>query len=158
MEAIDQNQTWELVTPPADYKLIGLKWIFMLKKNAQGEVLRHKARLVVKVHLIIGVYVDDFIVTRETDSNINNFKEKMKHFFKMSDLRYLCSYLGIKVVQNEAYITLSQRTYVLKVLNFVKMDECNLVQAPLEARVKFDALNLGTSVDSTYFRSLIGSL
>ncbi|CAA6670036.1 unnamed protein product [Spirodela intermedia] len=68
----------------------------------------------------------------------------MKHFFEMSDLGYLCSYLGIEVVQKEAYITLPQRTYALKVLDFAKMGKYNPVQ--------------GTSVNSTYFRHLIGSL
>ncbi|CAA6673258.1 unnamed protein product [Spirodela intermedia] len=51
MEAIDQSQTWELVTTPTSCRPIGLKWIFELKKNARGEVLRHKARPVVKGYL-----------------------------------------------------------------------------------------------------------
>ena len=48
MEAIDRSQTWELVAPPSNCRPIGLKWIFKLKKSAKGEILRHKARLVVK--------------------------------------------------------------------------------------------------------------
>ena len=48
MLAIDKNNTWELVIPPPNCRPIGLKWIFKLKKNPQGEVIKHKARLVVK--------------------------------------------------------------------------------------------------------------
>ena len=48
MLAIDQNNTWELEIPPPNCRPIGLKWIFKLKKNPQGEVIKHKARLVVK--------------------------------------------------------------------------------------------------------------
>ena len=48
MLAIDRNDTWELVTPPPNCRPIGLKWIFKLKKNPQGEVIKYKARLVVK--------------------------------------------------------------------------------------------------------------
>ena len=48
MEAIDRSQTWELVAPPSNCRPIGLKWIFKLKKSAKGQILRHKARLVVK--------------------------------------------------------------------------------------------------------------
>ena len=48
MEAIDQNHTWELVVPPSNCKPIGLKWLFKVKKSAKGEILRYKARLVVK--------------------------------------------------------------------------------------------------------------
>ena len=48
MLAIDRNNTWELEVPPPNCRPIGLKWIFKLKKNPQGEVIKHKARLVVK--------------------------------------------------------------------------------------------------------------
>ena len=48
MMAIDQSNTWELKFPPSKCKSIGLKWIFKLKKNPKGEIIRHKARLVVK--------------------------------------------------------------------------------------------------------------
>ena len=48
MQAIDRSNTWELVPPPIGCKPIGLKWIFKLKRNSDGEVVRYKARLVVK--------------------------------------------------------------------------------------------------------------
>ena len=48
MLAIDKNDTWELEIPPPNCRPIGLKWLFKLKKNPQGEVINHKARLVVK--------------------------------------------------------------------------------------------------------------
>ena len=48
MLSIDRNDTWELEFPPPNCRPIGLKWIFKLKKNPQGEVIKHKARLVVK--------------------------------------------------------------------------------------------------------------
>ena len=48
MLAIDQNNIWELVIPLPNCRPIGLKWIFKLKKNPQGEVIKHKAWLVVK--------------------------------------------------------------------------------------------------------------
>ena len=48
MEVIDRNQTWELVVPPPNCRPIGLKWLFKVKKSAKGEILRYKARLIVK--------------------------------------------------------------------------------------------------------------
>jgi hypothetical protein len=33
---------------PAGHKAIGLKWVYKLKKDSKGEVLKHKARLVAK--------------------------------------------------------------------------------------------------------------
>ena len=48
MLAIDKNNTWELVSPPPNCRPIGLKWIFKLKKNPQGKVIKHKTQLVLK--------------------------------------------------------------------------------------------------------------
>ena len=39
MLAFDRSHTWELVPSPIGFKPIGLKWIFKLKKNPQGEVI-----------------------------------------------------------------------------------------------------------------------
>ena len=110
-----------------------------------------------RIHLIIGVYVDDLLVTGEKDSDISKFKEQMKHYFEMSNLGQLSSYLGIKVSQEGGRITLSQSNYAKSILSFAKMEECNLAQTPLEARMKLSQQE-GPLVDSTFFRSLIGSL
>ena len=48
MQAIERNQTWELVDLPNDKSPIGLKWVFRTKFNTDGSVQKHKARLVVK--------------------------------------------------------------------------------------------------------------
>ena len=52
-----------------------------------------------RIHLIIGIYVDDLLVTGEKDSDINKFKDQMMYYFEMSNLGHLSSYLGIKVSQ-----------------------------------------------------------
>ena len=46
MESLKSNQVWELVEPPSDRKIIGSKWVFKRKIDANGVVERHKARLV----------------------------------------------------------------------------------------------------------------
>jgi hypothetical protein len=48
IQSINKNKTWELLKLPAGHKPIGLKWVFKLKKNAEGEIVKHKARLVAK--------------------------------------------------------------------------------------------------------------
>jgi hypothetical protein len=48
MHAIQKNDTWELATLPSNHKAIGLKWVYKIKRNAEGEVSRYKARLVAK--------------------------------------------------------------------------------------------------------------
>ncbi len=38
--------TWEIVEVPSDANVVGSKWVFQLKKDALGRVVRYKARLV----------------------------------------------------------------------------------------------------------------
>ena len=45
---IEKNQTWELVSRPQHKNVIGVKWVFRTKLNADGTINKHKARLVVK--------------------------------------------------------------------------------------------------------------
>ncbi|KAL0448352.1 UNVERIFIED_CONTAM: Retrovirus-related Pol polyprotein from transposon TNT 1-94 [Sesamum latifolium] len=47
-KSIEKNNTWELSSLPKDHKAIGVKWVYKVKKNAQGMVEKFKARLVVK--------------------------------------------------------------------------------------------------------------
>ena len=48
IDAIERNQTWDLVDLPADKTNIGVKWVYKTKLNEKAEVERHKARLVAK--------------------------------------------------------------------------------------------------------------
>ncbi|KAL8094205.1 hypothetical protein AgCh_035908 [Apium graveolens] len=48
IESIEKNGTWKLTELPAGQKMIGLKWIFKLKKDVAGNIVKHKARLVAK--------------------------------------------------------------------------------------------------------------
>jgi hypothetical protein len=45
---LDVNATWELVVLPKDKKIIGCKWVYKVKHNADGSMSRYKARLVTK--------------------------------------------------------------------------------------------------------------
>jgi len=45
-EPLIANKTWKLVETPEDTKIIGSKWIFRLKKDEKGRIIRYKARLV----------------------------------------------------------------------------------------------------------------
>jgi hypothetical protein len=48
MNSIQSNKTWELSSLPTGHRAIGLKWVFKVKKDPQGRIIKHKARLVVK--------------------------------------------------------------------------------------------------------------
>ena len=48
IECIDKNQTWELVDVPKDKDVINVKWIYKNKQDANGNVQKHKARMVAR--------------------------------------------------------------------------------------------------------------
>jgi hypothetical protein len=215
IDSVKRNQTWELADLPQGHRAITLKWVYKLKLNEAGEIVKHKARLVARgfvqqegidfdevfapvarmesmrllltlaaqegwqVHhmdvksaflngnlkeevyvrqptgfiiagqegkvlrlrkalyglrqapwalnsklndtlkkmdfvqsehehamyrrshgddiLLVGVYVDDLVITGSSLAAVEEFKEEMKRVFLMSDLRLLSLYLGIEV-------------------------------------------------------------
>ena len=40
MEALEKNKTWELVKWPAGKKLVGCKWVYIMKYRADGSIER----------------------------------------------------------------------------------------------------------------------
>lgn len=275
MKSIHDNATWELANLPADRKPIGLKWVFKVKKDNKGNILKHKARLVAKGYaqhqgvdfeevfapmarletvrlliaiaahssgkssygcqigvsqwgtrrgslcalapiyvkegsehmvlrlkkalyglrqapqawnfkldqslvslgfershvehavykraqgdtfLLVGVYVDDLIITRSNINDITEFKRQMKKMFNMRDLGLLCYYLGIEVKQIEGTITLCQAGYATKILALSRMAGCNPCQTPMENRLKLSKKSYSSPVNETEYRSIIGSL
>ena len=276
MEAIEQNGTWDLVDPPAGCRPIGLKWVFKVKRDERGAVVKHKAWLVArgfvqregidfeevfapvarmesvrlllalagakdwqvhhldvksaflngdlaetvyvkqapgfivkgaekkvlrlrkalyglrqaprawnakldatmaelgfqrcatehalytrrrgKEHLIVGVYVDDLIVTGARAADIAKFKEQMAARFRMSDLGPLSYYLGIEVKQGEDTIKLGQRAYALKLIERAGMAGSKAVATPMEERIKLSKQSTAARVDATLYRSVVGGL
>ena len=48
LNAIERNNTWELVDLPNKKRAIGVKWMFKLKLNPNNTVAKHKVRLVAR--------------------------------------------------------------------------------------------------------------
>jgi hypothetical protein len=50
--------------------------------------------------IIIVIYVDDLIITRDNDVDISDLKKLLKQKFEMKDLGKLHYFLGIEVMQS----------------------------------------------------------
>ena len=48
IDALTDNGTWDLVSLPIGKKVIGCRWVFIVKNNPDGSIARLKARLVAK--------------------------------------------------------------------------------------------------------------
>jgi hypothetical protein len=96
--------------------------------------------------LLVGVYVDDLVITGTKDAEVATFKEEMKATFQMSDLGLLSFYLGIEVHQDDSVITLRQTAYAKRIVELAGLTDCNPALTPME------------EVDATQYRRLVGSL
>ena len=47
-KSLADNKTWTLVTRPENRKVLRGKWVYKLKRGPEGEILRYKARWVVR--------------------------------------------------------------------------------------------------------------
>lgn len=108
--------------------------------------------------LIVGVYVDDLIITGTNVSNIVKFKAEMSREFDMSDLGRLSYYLGIEVEQGKDYIELKQTAYAKKLLEKARMFDCNPVRFPMEPKLQLHKDERGKPVNATEYKSIVGSL
>lgn len=48
LDSIAENDVWEVVKRPSDKTVIGTKWVFKIKRNAENKPEKYKARLVAK--------------------------------------------------------------------------------------------------------------
>jgi hypothetical protein len=276
MDAVETNRTWELADLPHGHRAITLKWVFKLKRNETGAIVKHKARLVARgflqqegidfddafasvarmefmrllltlaalegwhvhhmdvksaflngdlkeevyVHqppgfvipgkegkvlrlrkalyglrqaprawnakldstlkrmgfmlsphkaaiyrrgneenaLLVGVYVDDLVITGAKDAEVAAFKEEMKATFQMSDLGHLSFYLGIEEHQGDSGITLCQTAYAKRIVELAGLTDCYPALTPMEERLKLSRDNTTEEVDATQYRRLVGSL
>ncbi|KAH9781902.1 hypothetical protein KPL71_008669 [Citrus sinensis] len=231
-------------TLPKGHKAIGVKWVYKTKRNAKGEIKRHKAKLVAKgysqktgidydevfalvarletIILIISlaaqnkwkifqmdvkfaflnrfleeeVYIEQplgYVVKGYEDKVLrlkkalyglkqaprawNNiidkyFQEKgfnkcpYEHALyvkeKDKDIFIVCLYVddliftGFK--QKEEGIFISQESYAKEILKKFKMNYCKPISTLVECGVKLSKHDKGKDIDSTFFKSLVGSL
>ncbi|KAL9268860.1 Copia protein-like protein [Drosera capensis] len=108
--------------------------------------------------LIVGVYVDDLIVTGGNTREVQLFKQQMLTEFEMSDLGLLLYYLGIEVEQKKGQVKLKQLAYTKKILSQFGMSECNATKYPMEPKLHLHKDSEGVPVDATEYRRIVGCL
>jgi hypothetical protein len=108
--------------------------------------------------LLVGVYVDDLMITGTKDVEVAAFKEEMKATFQMSDLGLLSFYLGIEVHQGDSEIMLRQTAYAKRVVELAGLTDCNPALTPMEERLKLSHDSTTEKVNATQYRCLVGSL
>ncbi|KAF2308357.1 hypothetical protein GH714_000231 [Hevea brasiliensis] len=108
--------------------------------------------------LIVCLYIDDLIFTRNSPLMFEEFKKEMAEEFDMTDIELMSYYLGIEVKQSDDGIFISQKAYAVKILKEFNMENCQLVSTPVERRTKLSRYDDCEKVNPTLYRKLVGNL
>nr|DAD41107.1 TPA_asm: hypothetical protein HUJ06_015430 [Nelumbo nucifera] len=108
--------------------------------------------------LIVSLYVDDLIFTRNDESMFYEFKSSMMREFDMTNLGKMRYFLGVEVLQKTDGIYIRQKKYALDVLKRFGMEESNFVHNPIVPGFKVFKDESGVKVDITFFKQVVGSL
>lgn len=108
--------------------------------------------------LLVGVYVDDLVISGGDSAHINEFKMQMKSMFHTSDLGLATLLPRIGGDSNGRWDLSWPKCYATKILQNVGLEGCNVSCIPMEPRLKLNKMSSAPAVNKTAYRSIVGSL
>ncbi|GJS15508.1 retrovirus-related pol polyprotein from transposon TNT 1-94 [Tanacetum coccineum] len=138
----ERLQVWESVPCPDKVMLIKLKWIFKVKIDKFGGVLKNKARLVAQ----------GFSKYRQQE--YDNLPDGRQNGF----LKWRAQRRGLQTSQSPRGIFINQSKYASEIIKKYGMLTNDSVDTPMAKKNKLDVDLQGTPVDATHYHDMIGSL
>lgn len=115
-----------------------------------------------KGHVYVAIYVDDILIAGPDLDEINQLKASLVKRFEMTDLGECSFYLGMEIKRNRPAKTLrlSQRGYLAKVLDDLKMQDCKPVATPMDMSKLTPAEKeyTATEADRQWYAGAVGSI
>nr|GEW67750.1 copia protein [Tanacetum cinerariifolium] len=108
--------------------------------------------------LVVQVYVDEIIFGSTDPRYATLFSDLMKSRFEMSMMGEMTFFLGLQVNQSPSGIFINQSKYVHAILKKYGLNTYDIVGTPMDIKDKLDLDQIGTPVDATKYRSMIGTL
>lgn len=114
------------------------------------------------VHIVIGIYVDDLLITGENDEEIEKVIAKLKQRFKMKDLGLARNVLGMRILRDGDKLSLDQTRYAAEIVSDFYFENAPIYDTPMDhAAVKLLELEPGKALAPdavTTFLKLLGKL
>ncbi|WJZ81635.1 hypothetical protein VitviT2T_001468 [Vitis vinifera] len=107
---------------------------------------------------IIIIYVDDIILTGDHEEKIDLLKKLLTKEFEIKDLGNLKYFLGMEIARSKKGIAVSQRKYVLDLLNETGMLGCKPTETPMDTTIKLEESDGSAPVDKGRYQRLVGKL
>nr|GEZ86501.1 Gag-Pol polyprotein [Tanacetum cinerariifolium] len=165
----DRLKVWELVPQPDHVIIIALKWIYKVKIDEYGDVVKNKARLVAKGYRqeeginfkesfaqVACIEAIRIFIANAANKNMTIYQMDVKTAFLNGKLKE-----EVYVSQSEGFVDLDHPTHIyrlkkalygLKQAPWAWMDSCDPIDTPM------DEDPLGIPVEQTRFHSMVGSL
>nr|GEV87111.1 retrovirus-related Pol polyprotein from transposon TNT 1-94 [Tanacetum cinerariifolium] len=137
LNEFERLEVWELVPRPNKVMVITLKWIYMVKLDKLGGILKNKARMVAR-----GYRQEEGI----------DFEESLAPVARLEAIRIFLTYVAHKnklVYQMDVNISF---------LNGILREEVDPVDTPTMEKSKLDEDTKGKVVDPTHYRGMVGTL
>jgi Reverse transcriptase (RNA-dependent DNA polymerase) len=105
------------------------------------------------------VWVDDLLVITKDDQSMTNLKNELESVFELTNLGGPSKIVGIKITQTLDSITITQKQYILTILQSEGMQDTNPVSTPVDTNIKLEPNPEGSVGNwSNSFAMLIGKL
>lgn len=103
------------------------------------------------------IYVDDIIITSSKPEAITELLNLMESEFAIKQLDDLNFFLGIEVSKESDGIILSQRWYILDILQRTKMTDAKTISTPMATSIHLSAIDGEIFDDPTLYQSTISA-
>nr|GEU99953.1 integrase, catalytic region, zinc finger, CCHC-type, peptidase aspartic, catalytic [Tanacetum cinerariifolium] len=156
-----QLEVWELVPRPDKVMVITLKWIYKVKLDELGGILKNKARLVAR-----GYRQEEGIDFEESFAPIATL-EAVRIFLAFPAHKNMVVYQmdvktaflnGLQISQSPRGIFINQSKYSLESLKKYSSKSCDLVDTPMVEKSKLDENKKGKAIDLSNYRGMMGTL
>lgn len=119
-----------------------------------------------KSHIIVPVYVDDMTVACKTRAEYTHLVGELKKHFKLKELGPLSSLLGVGIERDRSkrLLTLSQKQFIMDVLERFGQGDCSPVTTPLDPGMRLSKDQAPQTdeerkqMDNTPYAQLVGAL
>lgn len=108
--------------------------------------------------MLLSIYVDDVILTRTNQEEINSLKSFLNDQFKIKDLGLLHYFLGLEILYRLDGIIISQRKFTTDLLNEFDSFNCKVATSLLDYNEKLWATDGKLLSDPTLYRKVVGKL